>query len=101
MQHFEIGADGTEYFNLLCQRCGLWASCCSAGYPATGLNDSESRSVIPTDEQKAILDATGRVVLINARAGTGKSTTLRMVSELAADRRIVYLVVQQAGRGGG
>ena len=46
----------------------------------------------PTSEQEAILAATGRVVGINARAGTGKSTTLQMVSDLHPDQRILYLV---------
>lgn len=46
----------------------------------------------PTPEQEAILTATGRVVSINARAGTGKSTTLQMVADLHPDRKILYLV---------
>ncbi len=46
----------------------------------------------PTPEQEAILSATGRVVGINARAGTGKSTTLHMVSDRYPDQRILYLV---------
>ena len=46
----------------------------------------------PTEEQKAILTAGGRVIRINARAGTGKTTTLRMLSDEHADKRILYLV---------
>jgi hypothetical protein len=36
--------------------------------------------VKPTQEQQAILNSTGRALLINARAGTGKTTTLRMIA---------------------
>jgi F-box protein, helicase, 18 len=46
----------------------------------------------PTEEQKAILAAGGRVIRINARAGTGKTTTLRMLSDEHADKKILYLV---------
>jgi superfamily I DNA/RNA helicase len=46
----------------------------------------------PTEEQQAILDATGRVLLINARAGTGKTTTLRMIASAHPDQKILYLV---------
>lgn len=46
----------------------------------------------PTDEQKEILKAGGRVVRINARAGTGKTTTLRMLADAHADKSILYLV---------
>ena len=46
----------------------------------------------PTDEQAAILDAAGRVVRVNARAGTGKTTTLRMLAEKHRDRKLLYLV---------
>jgi len=34
----------------------------------------------PAEEQQAILDATGRVLRVNARAGTGKTTTLQMIT---------------------
>jgi F-box protein, helicase, 18 len=46
----------------------------------------------PTDEQRAILEARGRILKINARAGTGKTTTLRMLAEKFSDQRILYLV---------
>lgn len=46
----------------------------------------------PTEEQKAILKAKGRVIRINARAGTGKTTTLRMLANEHADKKILYLV---------
>jgi len=54
--------------------------------------------VKPTEEQKAILDATGRVLLINARAGTGKTTTLRMIASAHPDRKILYLVFSRKAR---
>lgn len=46
----------------------------------------------PTQEQRAIVEADGRVVTINARAGTGKTTTLRMIAERFRDARGLYLV---------
>jgi superfamily I DNA/RNA helicase len=52
----------------------------------------------PTEEQQAILDATGRVLLINARAGTGKTTTLRMIASAHPDRKILYLVFNRKAR---
>jgi superfamily I DNA/RNA helicase len=54
--------------------------------------------VKPTEEQQAILDATGRVLLINARAGTGKTTTLRMIASAHPDRKILYLVFNRKAR---
>ena len=45
-----------------------------------------------TPEQKAILNAAGRVVRINARAGTGKTTTLAMLAQKYRDQRMLYLV---------
>ena len=47
--------------------------------------------IAPTDEQQRVLAASGRVVLINARAGTGKTATLRMVAEKHSNCRILYL----------
>jgi hypothetical protein len=52
----------------------------------------------PTDEQRAILEARGRIVKINARAGTGKTTTLRMLAEKHGPRRILYLVFNRRAR---
>jgi F-box protein 18 (helicase) len=52
----------------------------------------------PTEEQQAILDASGRVLLINARAGTGKTTTLRMIASAHPDRKILYLVFNRKAR---
>ncbi|MDD5205400.1 MAG: AAA family ATPase [Desulfobacterales bacterium] len=52
----------------------------------------------PTEEQQAILDATGRVLLVNARAGTGKTATLRMIAAAYPDRKILYLVFNRKAR---
>ena len=52
----------------------------------------------PTDEQQAILDAHGRVVLINARAGTGKTATLRLIAEAHRDQKILYLAFNKQAR---
>ncbi|RJR49525.1 MAG: ATP-dependent helicase [Desulfobacteraceae bacterium] len=52
----------------------------------------------PTEEQQAILDATGRVLLVNARAGTGKTATLRMIASAHPDRKILYLVFNRKAR---
>jgi F-box protein, helicase, 18 len=54
--------------------------------------------VKPTEEQQAILDATGRVLLINARAGTGKTTTLRMIASAHPDKKVLYLVFNRKAR---
>jgi F-box protein 18 (helicase) len=54
--------------------------------------------VKPTQEQQAILDSTGRVLLINARAGTGKTTTLRMIASAHPDLKILYLVFNRKAR---
>ncbi|GAK58923.1 putative DNA helicase [Candidatus Vecturithrix granuli] len=52
----------------------------------------------PTDEQQAILKAGGRVVRINARAGTGKTTTLKMLADRYRNQRILYLVFNRKAR---
>jgi len=54
--------------------------------------------VKPTQEQQAILDSTGRVLLLNARAGTGKTTTLRMIASAHPDLKILYLVFNRKAR---
>ncbi|RJR54778.1 MAG: hypothetical protein C4576_00495 [Desulfobacteraceae bacterium] len=51
-----------------------------------------------TEEQQAILDATGRVLLVNVRAGTEKTATLRMISSAHPDRKILYLVFNRKAR---
>ena len=52
----------------------------------------------PTEEQQAILDAEGRVLLINARAGTGKTTTLRMIASANPDLKMLYLVYNRKAK---
>jgi len=55
-------------------------------------------SMKPTDEQQCILNATGRVLLINARAGTGKTTTLQMIATEHPDLKILYLVFNRKAK---
>lgn len=52
----------------------------------------------PTEEQAAIRDAKGRIVRINARAGTGKTTTLQLVAAAYPRQRILYLVFNRQAR---
>lgn len=56
------------------------------------------KDIKPTDEQKKILEARGRVIKINARAGTGKTTTLRLIAENNPDQKILYLVFNRKNR---
>jgi F-box protein 18 (helicase) len=56
------------------------------------------KDIKPTDEQKKILEAMGRVIKINARAGTGKTTTLRLIAENNPDQKILYLVFNRKNR---
>ncbi len=51
-----------------------------------------SEQLAPTDQQQAILEASGRVVRINARAGTGKTTTLRLLAERFRHQKVLYVV---------
>ncbi len=52
----------------------------------------------PTDEQEAILNSDGRVIRINARAGTGKTTTLVMLAEKNQGKSALYLVFNRKAR---
>ena len=52
----------------------------------------------PTEEQQAILDCSGRILLINARAGTGKTTTLQMIASAHPDLKILYLVYNRKAK---
>ncbi len=52
----------------------------------------------PTDEQNAIIKAGSRMVRINARAGTGKTTTLAMLAKQQKGQRILYLVFNRRAR---
>ncbi|WP_280413490.1 UvrD-helicase domain-containing protein [Nocardia asiatica] len=52
----------------------------------------------PTAEQQLIIDAarTGRNLVVQAGAGTGKTSTLKMVSRALADRRALYVAYNRA-----
>jgi len=56
------------------------------------------RAVKPTEEQQAILDSKGRILLINARAGTGKTTTLQMIASAHPKLKILYLVFNRKAK---
>ena len=51
-----------------------------------------------TYEQQAILKSAGNVVRINARAGTGKTTTLQMLAQKHREQRILYLVFNRKAK---
>ena len=52
----------------------------------------------PTDEQQAILDAaaTGKTIAISAGAGTGKTSTLRMIAEARPRTKMLYVAYNKA-----
>jgi hypothetical protein len=52
----------------------------------------------PTDEQQAVLDAVGSggTVAISAAAGSGKTSTLRMIADAGANRRMLYVAYNKA-----
>ncbi|MBU4055252.1 MAG: AAA family ATPase [Proteobacteria bacterium] len=52
----------------------------------------------PTDEQKAILESSHRVIRVNARAGTGKTTTLNMMARKHSGEKLIYLVFNRRGK---
>lgn len=52
----------------------------------------------PTPEQEAIMEAKGRRIRINARAGTGKTTSLKLLAQQYPDQRILYLVFNRKAR---
>ena len=52
----------------------------------------------PTAEQEAILNATDRLIKINARAGTGKTSTLLMLAQQHPQHKILYLVFNKRAR---
>src|SRR5487761_1343126 len=56
----------------------------------------------PTSEQQDILDAvaTGGTVAISACAGTGKTSTLRMIAERSPERRMLYIAFNKGGTEG-
>ena len=65
---------------------------------------SESGSLTPTDEQKKIIAAakSGRDLAIQALAGTGKTTTLKLLAEALPNKKGTYIafnksIVEEAG----
>ena len=44
------------------------------------------------------MDSKGRILLINARAGTGKTTTLQMIASTHPDLKILYLVYNRKAK---
>ena len=58
----------------------------------------ESHKILPTSEQQDILNSDGRIVKINARAGTGKTATLLMIVQNNPDKKILYLVFNRKNR---
>lgn len=52
----------------------------------------------PTAQQQAIIDATlaGQNVAVQALAGTGKTSTLRMVADAVPDKRILYIAFNKS-----
>jgi len=58
------------------------------------MHAAEEEEVDPTPQQDAILNSTRRRVRINARSGTGKTTTLRLLGKRLVGRgkRALYLV---------
>lgn len=60
--------------------------------------DARLSAVRPTDEQQAIIDAcqTGDHLIIEAGAGTGKTSTLKMLAAANPTRRGIYLAYNRA-----
>lgn len=55
-------------------------------------------NIHPTPEQRAVIASRGRRIRINARAGTGKTTTLHLLAERERNSRILYLVFNRRAR---
>lgn len=64
----------------------------------TLIHDEAKRKNIPTAEQDNTLNTKGRIVKINARAGTGKTATLLMIAQQNPDKKIIYLVFNSRNR---
>ncbi|HOZ61430.1 MAG TPA: AAA family ATPase [Smithellaceae bacterium] len=70
-------------------------------YPAfkkSSFVPDSSVQIKPTDEQNKILNVEGRIIKINARAGTGKTATLFMIARQNPDKKIIYLVFNSRNR---
>jgi superfamily I DNA/RNA helicase len=52
----------------------------------------------PTPEQAAILDSTAKITRIDARAGTGKTTTLQLLADQYPNDKILYLVFNRRAK---
>lgn len=57
-----------------------------------------SEGLVPTEEQQAVLDgaATGGTVAISAAAGSGKTSTLRMLARARSATRMLYVAYNKA-----
>jgi hypothetical protein len=68
----------------------------AGGSPSAG--DGAVSVLEPTIEQQAILDATatGATVAISAAAGSGKTSTLRMIAGQRPEKRMLYLAFNKA-----
>lgn len=70
--------------------------------PATPVKDGRdpapTTKLAPTDEQRACLDlfAEGGSMVIQAGAGTGKTSTLRLLAESAPEKRMLYVAYNKA-----
>ncbi len=54
------------------------------------------KSIKPTHEQEQVVASKGRVVVANAFAGTGKSSTLRMLAQSRPDESFIYIAFNKA-----
>lgn len=52
--------------------------------------------LIPTQEQQAILEAKEDVIVVDSRAGTGKTTEAILIAKANPDKRILYLVFNKS-----
>ncbi|MFJ5121840.1 AAA family ATPase, partial [Kitasatospora sp. NPDC088548] len=62
--------------------------------PAAAATPAAAKGMTPTPQQAAILEAgtAGETIAVTARAGTGKTSTLKMLARsLPADKKIMYL----------
>jgi len=54
--------------------------------------------VKPTEEQSAVLDSDAHVRIVQAFAGAGKTTTLRMLADRLRNKRVLYLAFTKANQ---
>jgi len=61
--------------------------------------DPDMKTVLkPTPQQAAILESKARITRIDARAGTGKTTTLHLLANQYAKQKILYLVFNRRAK---